>query len=251
MRHIVNLTLNGFRRNTIFIESEPLFRELLDHVSMLVRPLGEGMVVVDETVRSCLGGCPQGRDAFLSKATGPVKVAAEVRTEFPEMFASQDVVIVSPTLGVISRRGIEQFMGQVEGAGASISASPVSCNANPFWTTMISPLSRVDGSSYRDRNTTFLPKLKPGGAFISQERWEELFGDLDIRGSQWLPEVFRVDGALVHLPPGEDAAGGAAPRFVPIEHEADASLPLLYQLDVVDADPDEQLSFQPHCGMSQ
>ncbi|MEF2144730.1 MAG: hypothetical protein V3573_04725 [Desulfovibrionaceae bacterium] len=246
MRVVLDFSRCG-QRDNLFLEKASLLEELARFVVSAVGQELRGQPVrcfVDDLrCMAALTGCgldteyvAQGQGG---KATGTMaqRIARLRRTRLAHVPSGEAVLWLSPLAGPVTPSRLRRFLAAADGKPA-LSMAPVHCNANPFWTFLLSPLS-FNGQYYQDRNATQLPAFRPESNFIDQEQWRERLGDRSIDGSQWLPEVWRVDGALAL-----DDGSGAAARSVPVEMEERlGDLPLLYALPLNDVARETPLSF--------
>lgn len=241
MKVVLNFTRCA-RRDDLFLEKAALLEELARYVlAALRRESGELPVraFVDD-LRTLAALSEAGLDPEYVPWRGGEELRsrlARLRRDRLRAAPGELVLWLSPMAGPVTPSRLRRFL---DGAGGepAVSAGLVHCNANPFWTFLLSPLS-FDGRYYRDRNVSGLPTFRPESAFVAPERWNERLGVREIAGSQWLPDVWREDAVLTL----EDGSSAAQRPVVAEVGEERRDLPLLYALPLFDAAPETRLSF--------
>ncbi|WP_338668948.1 hypothetical protein [Pseudodesulfovibrio methanolicus] len=226
---LLSLALPGDARSRVFLDSPALLREMIEYVHAVVAERMPAVVVANPDVLPFLSDVNLSADVIVDRAPAGPEGVADWALTVVNPSPDEPLLVVSPFLGVVSPERLDAFLEHKGGGCPLISARPVTANVNPFWMNMISPTTRVGRSSYVDRNKTKLPKFTQTASIINQERWRELIGDLEIYGSQWLPKLHKLDGALALV---QSQAGDFSP--VLLDEPGLEGLPLLYQLPLFD-----------------
>lgn len=243
MKILLNLNIEANARNRVFTESDQLLKELLEHVWHSIKELESDVTVVaGEVVKPHLADLQVEKVGIAAPEHASVSLS-HLATWASDSCEGKDdpLLVVSPFRGIVCSKQIRVFLEKSRGETWAASAQRLSGNANPFWMNMISPLSYREMTHYVDRNTTFLPKFTKDATIVDQEKWEQYFDSLKVYGSQWLPELYKVDGALMLV------QGKTVKECVPLllDDPAVESLPLIYQLPIFDMARNHPATLQP------
>lgn len=237
MKTILNITMGNSPGTRVFFDSPRFLGEIIESVLRLITGRKLMPLVVADNA-----SLPFAEDAGI-KVDQIVATSPDVPAEMPDWAGvtcgapvDEPVLVISPFWGVVCSERMEAFLESADKSRWSLSAHRVHGNVNPFWMKMISPLGRLDRNTYVDRNTTFLPKFTRDSGIMNKERWQQFMGELEIHGSQWLPELYRVDGAFALL------QGEMNNSYVPVVLDDPdwESLPLLYQLPIFEMARDQE-----------
>lgn len=244
---VLNITSEPDARSRVFFDSPVHLKELLEHVDRVVEDCGhQRFVIADKTTQPFLSGTGILVDTMVEAGPDSVQSMAVWLRSLTGIPSGESLLVISPFKGVVGSGLVREFLDKAEDCRCCVSASRVGVNVNPFWMNRISPLSRVGDATYVDRNTTKLPKFNRDSNIVNKEQWQRLVGDLKIYGSQWLPELYKVNGAIALV---QDGAGG---EYVPVLLDAPAGddLPLLYRLPIFDMARHQFVSLGPSAAVA-
>lgn len=130
------------------------------------------------------------------------------------------VIVVNPLNGPVSVNRFSDLLAENPSRERLVSAMQVSPNSNPMWLRVF--------PEYQDDGYDFSPltKFEPATAYISAK--EASNGKKPVVGSQFLPELYIADNAIVFHPAGDDNECGV--RHVPYSVYDDDSASVFYKL---------------------
>ncbi len=151
-------------------------------------------------------------------------------------------LLVSPFAGCLSRNRLQGFVDRLlslEAPAALRSRYKVDANANPLW---LRPLPH-DGrfGSATQVSWDACKKTDPGKyCQVVADR----YANKEILGSQYLPDMYTEDDALVGLAPAAPGRAMAEEHHY-YDKDADTSLPILYRLGILNLHPGQRLALSP------
>jgi len=228
---LLNLSLPENARSRVFWDSPALLQEMLEYThGVVVDRFPAAVVVANPAILPFLTDANMAIDLTVDTSPADPEGVVDWALTTVDLPPEKSLLVVSPFMGVVCPERLDAFLDYKRSVRPLVSAKPVMANVNPFWMNMISPMSRVGRSAYIDRNKTMMPKFTQAASVVNQNRWRELIGDLEIYGSQWLPKLHKLDGALVLLRSRQ--AESLSPAL--LDEPGLVDLPLLYQLPLFD-----------------